>query len=132
MRRGEAGEEFGYTEGMVNAPGSKPRWYRLTPDRFLLALLALELFLLLSQWFCWFPFNEHNGWTVLVALATLAAAVLFMLIWFRVNVAYRRRFQFSVRSLFVFVLICAGLCSWLAVEVKRAREQRDAVEAIRG
>ena len=42
-------------------PTAKPRWYRLTPDRCVLGLLALEGFLLLSAWFRWFPFNQHKG-----------------------------------------------------------------------
>ena len=33
----------------------------------MLGLLAVEGFLLLSEWFRWFPFNEHKGWTVLIA-----------------------------------------------------------------
>jgi hypothetical protein len=45
------------------------RWFRLTPDRCVLGLLALEGFLLLSAWLRWFPFNEHKGYAVLVAVA---------------------------------------------------------------
>ena len=30
-------------------------------------LLAVEGFLLLSAWFRWFAFNQHKGWTVLIA-----------------------------------------------------------------
>ena len=33
----------------------KTRWYRLTPDRAVVALLVLEGFLLLSASFHWFP-----------------------------------------------------------------------------
>jgi hypothetical protein len=49
----------------------KPRWYRLTPDRLLMALLPMVGVLLLSEWFRWFPFNEHKGWTVLIAVAVV-------------------------------------------------------------
>ena len=39
-----------------------------------------------------------------------------------------RRFQFSLRSLLVLVVVVAVPCSWLAVEMKKAREQKEAVE----
>ena len=57
------------------AERARRRWFRLTPDRCVLALLALEGFLLLSAWFRWFPFNQHKGWTVLICLATVGAAL---------------------------------------------------------
>ena len=41
-------------------PKSRLRWYRLTPDRLLIALLPIEGLLLLSERFRWFPFNEHQ------------------------------------------------------------------------
>ena len=43
----------------------------------------------------------------------------------------RRRFQFRLRTLMVFVTLCAIACSWLTTWVRRAERQRKAVEAIR-
>lgn len=43
----------------------------------------------------------------------------------------RRRLQFSLRSLFVFMLLVGIGMSWLAVRMERARKQREAVGAIR-
>ena len=40
----------------------------------------------------------------------------------------RRWLQFSLRTLFIVVTV---FCVWLAITAKRAREQRQAVEAIR-
>jgi hypothetical protein len=108
----------------------KPRWYHLTPDRFLLCLLLAVGVLFLSEWFCWFPFNEMKGWPVLIAIATVCGAVLFLLLWFAVSLIFRRRFQFSLRSLLVFVLLCAVVSSWFAVRMKQAREQREVLEII--
>ena len=50
---------------MSDAPqvaNSPRRWFRPTPDRVVLALLAVEAFLILSERFGWFPFNRHKGW----------------------------------------------------------------------
>jgi hypothetical protein len=51
-------------------PPFKPnhRWYHLTPARFFVGLLAVQVFLLLSEKFQWFPFNQNKGWTVLIAM----------------------------------------------------------------
>ena len=115
--------------GMADVP-EKPRWYRLTPDRCVVALLALEGFLLLSAWFRWFPFNEHKGWTVLICLATVGAALVLMFLWFLAALVFRLRFQFSLRSLLLLVVVVAIPCSWLATEMEAARKQREAVEEI--
>ena len=42
----------------------------------------------------------------------------------------RRWFQFRLRTLMVFVTLCAVACSWFTVRWQRARGQREAVEAI--
>ena len=61
---------FGYSVAMANAPQEKPRrrWLRLAPDRLVLGLPAEEGFLRLSEWFRWFPFNQHKGRPVLIGM----------------------------------------------------------------
>jgi hypothetical protein len=108
----------------------KLRWYRPTPGRFLVFLLIIEAVLLLSEQFRWFAFNEHKGWTVLIAIACVVVAMVLMLLGFVLALCFHWRFQFSLRSLLVFTIAVAIPCSWLAVEMKRAREQKAAVEAI--
>ena len=49
------------------ADASERRWFHVTPDRLILALLPVEGLLWLSERFQWFAFNEHKGWTVLIA-----------------------------------------------------------------
>ena len=80
---------------MANA--NKPRWYRLTPDRVVVALLAVECLLLLSERFGWFAFSRHKGWAMLICFATVGAAFVLMFLWFLVAVLFRLRFQFSIR-----------------------------------
>jgi hypothetical protein len=53
-----------------------------------------------------------------------------MLNWFVLALVFRWRFQFSIRSLLVLTVAVAVPFSWLAVEMKRARKQRETIEAI--
>ncbi len=113
-------------------PDAKPkrRWYRLTPDRFLIGLLAAEGLLLLADRFALFGLKRGSGWNVLAAVSLVGLAVLVGLLWLSVSLAFRRRFQYNLWALLVFVLICAIPCSWFVVKMQQARKQREAVEAI--
>ena len=102
------------------------RHFHLTPGHCLLALLAVEFLLFLSQWFRWLP----KGWPVLIAVAAVCVVMAGMFVWLGVALVYGRRFQFSLRSLLVLVVVVALLCSWFMVELKVAREQKAAVEGI--
>jgi hypothetical protein len=44
----------------------------------------------------------------------------------------RRWFQFSLRSLLIFTLLCAVGSAWVAQRMERKRQEREAVDAIRG
>ena len=96
----------------------------------MLALLALEGFLLLSAWFRWFPFNQHKGWTVLITVASVGVALLLMALWFLAALVFRLRFQFSLLALLLLVVVVAVPFSWLETEMKAARKQREAVASI--
>ncbi len=91
----------------------------------------LEGFLLLSAWFQWFSFNQHKGYTVLIAVASVAVFFVLMFLWFLAALVFRLRFQFSILSLLLLTLVVAMPCSWLATEMKAARKQRELVEEIR-
>jgi hypothetical protein len=97
----------------------------------LLGLLAVEGFLRTAEVYGWFGFPEQKGWAVLIALASVGVATLLLPAWLAVSLIFRLRFQFSLRSLLVLTVAVALPCSWLAVEMKQAREQRDALEAVR-
>lgn len=102
------------------------RWFHPTPDRLILVLLAVEGLLFMADWFRWLP----KGWPVLIGIAAVGAVMLLMVLWFLLGLLFRWRFQFSVRSLLVLVVAVAVPCSWLAVEMKKAGEQKATVEAI--
>ena len=114
---------------MADAP--KPRWYRLTPDRLVILLLAVEGMLWVSQRFRWFPFNQHKSWTVLIAVASVVVFLLLMLLWFTTALFFRWRFQYSIRSLLVLTVAVAIPCGWLA-EIKRHREAVEEIEKAGG
>ena len=118
--------------GMAAASACKARrrWFRLTPDGGVVLMLALEGFLLLSAWFRWFPFNQHKGWTVLICIASVGAALLLMFLWFLAALVFRWRFQFSILALLLLVVVVAIPCSWLATEMKAARQQKAARQGL--
>jgi hypothetical protein len=106
------------------------RWYHLTPGHFVLALLGVEVLLWLSERFAWLGW--HKGYAVLTGVAAVGLAMVVVLVWFAVALIFRWRFQFSIRSLLVLVVVVALPCSWLAVEMKKAKDQKEAVAAIKG
>ncbi|MGO8691901.1 MAG: hypothetical protein ACLQLG_19950 [Thermoguttaceae bacterium] len=112
------------------AEKTRRRWIRITPDRCVVALLALEGFLLLSAWFRWFPFNQHKGSTVLITIASVGVILLLMFLWFLAALVFRWRFQFSILALLVLTLVVAVPFSWLATEMRAARKQREALERV--
>ena len=108
---------------MDNTPTPKPRWFRLTPDRLVLLLLAVEGLLWLSERLGW-P-GWHKGYAVLIAIASVGVFFLLMLLWFVVALIFRLRFQFSIRSLLLLTVAIAISCSWLSMEMRRAKKQYD-------
>jgi len=89
------------------------------------ALLVVECLLWLSDRFAWLGW--HKGYAVLTGVAVVGVAMLLMLVWFAIALVFRRRFQFSITSLLVFVVVVAVPCSWLAVEMRAAKRQQELV-----
>lgn len=119
------------TPEVVKKPANpKPRLYRLSPDRFVFALLLIEVVLLLSERFSWFAFNERKGLTLLIAVAVFGVALLFLLLWFIAASLLRRRFQYGIRFLLTLTIIVAILGSWFAVKIEQAKRQKEAVESL--
>jgi hypothetical protein len=84
----------------------------------------------LSERFQWFGFNRHKGWTVLICGTAVAGFLVLMLTWFVAAHLFRLRFQFSVRSLLALMVAVAIPSSWFAVEMRNAKEQKEAVERL--
>jgi hypothetical protein len=54
----------------------KTRWYKPTVGKFLLALVASQVVLYLSQYYKWFWFNQFSGHTVVITVAATAIGLL--------------------------------------------------------
>ena len=104
------------------------RWLPLTVDRLLLSLLAVELFIVTCASLRWFGFHEDRVWTAWFALAALAGAALLAVI--RSRFPGRRWYQFSLRSLLLFTLICAIASAWLAHRMEQKRIELEAVDSL--
>ena len=103
------------------------RWLRLTPDRLLLlALLPIWGLLFLCEHLRWLP----KGYPVLLALASVVVIVVLLILWLAVALVFRWRFQFFIRSLLFLTVIVSIWGSWFGVEMRAAKRQTTAVEAV--
>ena len=53
----------------MDSPATERRWFIPTPSRLVHTSLLATAVLLLSDRWQWFSFNQHKGWTVLIANA---------------------------------------------------------------
>ncbi len=113
------------------APKRKRRLFHLRPAHLLLGLFVIEGILFLSERFRWFIFNEHKGWTPLIALACVGLTIIALVVWFVAALVCRRSFQFRLWSLLLLALAIAIPCNWVRIRVKKARLQSETAAAIR-
>jgi hypothetical protein len=108
----------------------KLRWYRVTPDRIISGLAVVEGLLALLERLHSSLFDSHTGWPVLIAIATIGAGLIMLLLWFLLALVLRVPFQFSLPSLLVLMVAVAVGCGWFRAEWNRANEQQAIVGAI--
>jgi hypothetical protein len=111
----------------MTTPEPSRRWYRLTPGRLLVVLLAVEGILWLANWLRWLP----KGYGVLIAVASVGVFVLVMLLWFLGALVFRWRFQYSILSLLGLMVAVALPFAWLETEMKQAKTQHGVMEVFR-
>ena len=92
----------------------------------LLALVPVWGVLFLAEHYRWLP----KGYPVLVAAATFVVLLVLLVLWLAAALVFRWRFQFTVRSLLLLTVIVSIWGSWFGVEMRTARRQREAVEAM--
>jgi Leucine rich repeat len=102
-------------------PKRKRHWLLRAPDRLLLILLAIEVVILLAERFRWF--GVYLG--VWVAFGCIVVAT--VVATFRPLLRGRRWYQFSLRSLLIFTLMCAVASSWVAHRMEQKRDEQEAV-----
>ena len=93
-------------------------------------LILVICLLWLSDRRRWFGFNHHKGWTVLIAVGVVAVWAVVAGLGCIAGLIFRRRVQFSLRSLLLFVLAASVACGWFASEIRHARRQAAAIRAI--
>jgi hypothetical protein len=103
---------------------------RLLSRSLLLAILVVPALLFLAGRFGHIAFLEHKGRTVLIAVAAEGLALLVGLLFFLMCLLVRRPIQYSLRTLLLFAVVIALLCSWLASEIRAAVDQKAVVAAI--
>ena len=111
-------------------PKTKRRWF--TPRIIIfLALVCFPVFYFINKPFladyfgrATLPYADYepqvNLWLTLIEMV-----VLVFIFWL-----VKRRFQFGLSTLLIIVTLSAVACSWFTVKMQKAKEQREAVEAI--
>jgi hypothetical protein len=118
--------------GHMDELGTKRRWYLPTPAWLVWgAAVAAGVLYACERW-RWFPIHYQKGWPVLLAVAVVAAVLVLLPLWMLAGMIFKRRVQFGLATLLVFVTLSAVVCSWLTVRIKQARRQAEVVVAIRG
>jgi hypothetical protein len=128
----------GYTAGMNADPKPRRRWFHPRLNWLLFPPFIVEGFLLLSVHFGWFGFDKRTGEAAVIALATVIVSMLPISVCIVARLTCivarftgRRRFQYSLRSLMlVMLLACIGM-SCVSAWMHRVRRQKLAVEAIK-
>jgi Leucine-rich repeat (LRR) protein len=93
-------------------------------------MFALEGLLLLSERYEWSEIGRHKGWAVLIAVAAVGASSAILTLWYVLGFLFGWRFQFTLRSLLLFVVVVAIPCDWFAVELRQARKEQTAVRKL--
>ena len=93
------------------------------------SLLALEGLLLLSEWFQWFAFNGPARATQCRRRGRRGRVLAGDVLWFLAALVFRLRFQFSIRSLLLLVVVVAVPCALVGDGNENGqRKQQEAVE----
>jgi len=101
----------------------KTRWYKPTVGKFLLALVASQVVLYLSQYYKWFWFNQFRGHTVVITVAATAIGLLLI----AGVVVLGRKAQFTLATLLLMAPVMAIPCGWLVREMNQAQRQAQIV-----
>jgi hypothetical protein len=99
--------------------------YKFASEHIVYVLLAVELGLFTCEHYCWFGFEEHKGWAVIFALASVLLTLLFVVLCYISSLFFRTQFQYSLKTLLFFFVPVAIICSWLSTEYQQSKQQKD-------
>jgi len=118
--------------GNMDAKAATRHWYHPAPGWLVWGAVAATGVLFACDCIPWWRlfFIEMKGWPVLLAVAVVGAVLVLLPVWMLAALVFRRRVQFGLRTVFVFVTLCAVVCSWLAVRIKQAQRQAEVVARI--
>ncbi len=117
----------------MDCPESRRRWYLPTPAWLVYGATVATCVLYASEQFPWrsIGLNDHKGWSVLLAAAVVGVILILLPAWMLAALLVRRRVQFGLPTVLVFVALCAVACSWLGVRIKQSRRQGELVGRIK-
>jgi Leucine-rich repeat (LRR) protein len=97
---------------------TKIHWNRITPGRLLVLLLVVVLGLFFFE--NWFP----KGWAVLIATASVTAAIMYFMAKFGMASLFQQPFQYSIRSMLIFMAIFSIVGGWMGQRIRDAIIQK--------
>lgn len=103
----------------------------LTLVRLAVALLVAEGGLLAGDYFRWIGLHAQKGWPFLLAVMLVRLTPLYLVARFAASAAFRRQFQFRLRTLPLLVSAVAGLGSWGLMQAQESKRRADATAASR-
>lgn len=116
----------------ADAAKRERRWFFLPREGLLLGFLSCELLIVVAERFRWFGFDQNRIRTTLFGLCAVALALILSVVPWAVAPFLRghRRHQFSVRSMLIFVLICAVGSAWVGRRREQMRKDREVMAAV--
>ena len=76
-------------------------------------------------------YSDYEPQTNLILILVETILISFIFLLFKLLFLFkRRRYQYSLRTLMIFVTLCVISCSWFAVKMQQAKKQREMIETI--
>jgi Leucine-rich repeat (LRR) protein len=115
------------------APKARRSWFHLRIEIFVVIVVALifgliDYNLLANSVYLVIQGNAWDAIQIFILLILLGETAIIVILYRLIKC---RRFQYSLRTLFIVVTLFAIACSCIAVVLQNAKGQRDAVEAIK-
>lgn len=105
-------------------------WYRPTPERLVMGILALEGGLLLADRYYLFGLRRGDLWNMKLAAGVIVGTIASGLVWLAIGGLLGRRCQFGIGCLLLLAVAVAIPSAWYAKWVEDDGRQRAAVAEV--